>query len=201
MRSATALALAATLTAGGARAQPFAPQGYPPPAYAAPPVVPVQIEGAEPNSSIVVLIQGGEYQCGQRCALSLAPGAYNLRVTDAEGNLSRENLYVQAPTRAVVTPANRTARIVGLSLMGAAVAGAFLGAIGLVKASGIQSRACDPYFPEPNCEAMADEKAGPWLYASAIGLGAALAFGFTGFYLWDQNTTAGIQLAPLGGQR
>src|SRR6185503_10639648 len=100
---AIAVGLAASLAAGPVRAQVFAPQ----PAY------PVQIEGGEPDSSIVVRIGGGEYPCGQRCTLSLAPGAYNLRITDAGGNTSSENMYVQMPTRATVTTANRTARIVG----------------------------------------------------------------------------------------
>src|SRR4051812_17642826 len=111
---AVAVAIASLVTAGSARGQGFAP----------PPVVPVEIEGSEPGSSIEVLIESDEFLCGQRCALKLAPGAYNLRVTDADGNLSRENLYVRGPVRATVTPANRGARITGIVFMGVALLGA-----------------------------------------------------------------------------
>jgi hypothetical protein len=180
------VALAVLAGAGPAGAQFYAP---PPP-----PVVPVQIVGADANTSIEVLIQGEPVECGQRCSLSLVPGAYNLRVTDADGNLSRENLFVRGPVRATVTPANRSARIAGIVMMGVALVGAGVGAFGAVRASAIRDRACRNYPPEPNC----DEAGAPWLYASAIGFGAALVFGFTGFYMWDQNKTASIDLAPLG---
>ena len=184
---AIAVALTSLTNAGPAHAQ----------AFAQPPVVPVEIEGSEPGSSIEVLIQGDEFLCGRRCALSLAPGAYNLRVTDAGGHLSRENLYVRGPVRATVTPANRGARIAGIVFMGVALVGAAVGALGAVRVSGIRMNSCDPYFPEgAECEA----KTAPWLYASAIGFGAAVAFGFTGFYMWDLNKTAGIDLAPLDGR-
>jgi hypothetical protein len=178
------------LGAAWAGARPAGAQVYAPPP---PPGVPVQIVGAEPDTSIVVLIQGDELECGQRCALTLVPGAYNLRVTDADGNLSRENLFVRGPVRATVTPANRSARIAGIVMMGVALVGAGVGALGAVRASAIRQHACQGYPPEPNCE----EAGAPWLYASAIGFGAALVFGFTGFYMWDQNKTAGIDLAPL----
>lgn len=176
---AIAVALAATMAAGGVRAQAFAP----------PPVVPVEIQGSEVGSSIEVIIQGREFQCGQKCALTLPPGAYNLRVTDADGNLSRENLYVRAPTRAIVTPANRSARITGIVLMTAAVVGAAIGAFGFFAIGRTDDR----------CTFLSDcdQKTGRWMYASAIGAGAAVVFGFTGFHLWDQNRTAGIKLVPL----
>jgi hypothetical protein len=181
---ALAVAIASLVTAGSARAQAFAP----------PPVVPVEIEGSESGSSIEVLIQGDEFLCGRRCALSLVPGAYNLRVTDAAGHLSRENLYVRGPVRATVTPANRAARITGIVFMGVALVGAAAGALGAFRTSEIRMNSCDPYALEG---AACEGKTAPWLYTSAIGLGAAVAFGFTGFHLWDQNKTAGIELAPL----
>ena len=172
------------MTGGDVRAQAFAPQPVAPPQ-----AVPVQIVAAEPNSSIVVLLQRDEYECGRGCALTLAPGAYNLRVTDADGNLSRENLYVSAPTRATVTPASRSARITGIVLMTAAAVGAAIGVFGFF-AIGRNDDRCTFLS---DCEA----KTGRWMYVSAIGAGVAVAFGFTGFHLWDQNKTAGIKLAPL----
>ena len=85
----------------------------------------------------------------------------------------------------------------GIVFMGVALLGAAVGALGTVRASGIRMNSCDPYAPEgAACEA----KTAPWLYASVIGIGAAVAFGFTGFYLWDLNKTAGVALAPLDGR-
>src|SRR6188768_785979 len=155
---AIAVAIASLVTAGPARAQAFAP----------PLAVPVEIEGSEPGSSIEVLIQGDEFLCGRRCALNLAPGAYNLRVSDAGGNLSRENLYVRGPVHATVTPANRAARITGIVFMGVALVGAAAGALGAFRASEIRMNSCDPYATEG---AACESKTAPWLYTSAIGFG------------------------------
>jgi hypothetical protein len=177
-----AVAVASVAAAGPARAQAGAPG----------PVFPVEIEGREAGSSIVLSVQGNPVECGERCALTLAPGAYNLRVTDADGHLSSENLYVRMPVRATVTPANRAARITGIVLMGAAVVGAVVGGLGFLTAERIHSgRAC-------GVSSTCDQETAPYLYMSAFGLGAAVVFGFTGFYLWDRNKTAGIELAPLG---
>jgi hypothetical protein len=136
-------------------------------------VFPVQIENGERSSSIQLFVEGGEISCSAGCSLSLPGGAYNLAVTDAHGNRSSQSLYLQMPSRAVVTPANHAARVGGFALLGASLAGAVVGVVAVIQLAGTKSNACTT-----NCKDWV-----PWMYASGIGFGAAFAFAITGFML------------------
>jgi hypothetical protein len=176
---AVAVAIGVIGISGRAHAQPME----------APPMLPVEIGGAEGVAFIQVQGPGGPVDCGTHCSVELPQGRYRLTVRDTDHHLSNQWLSVAQSRRFTVAPANRRARIGGIVLMGTGIAAAAAGGLVLwITFIGHTLADC-----EVNCSR--DWPRGQ-LYGGAFARGAGAAVAITGLLIWLSNMHAVIDEAP-----
>ncbi len=175
------IAPAALATAGRARAQALGP----------PPTFPVTISAAQPGTTIQLSGPTGPIACGERCTLQLLQAEYRLVVTDGEGLVSTQKLYVRMPTSAVVTPRDNGSRKLGLGVMVVGLASALVGSVVLLAILG-----------QKFIETISRDCAGPcmdgdvatstWI-VMGVTLGAGAAVAMTGLGIWHKNLHATVR--------
>ena len=172
--------------AGRAHAQALAP----------PPGIPVEITAPQPGSTVTLLGPQGEIPCGERCALNLPQSLYRLVVRSADGSLSKQKLFIRMPMSATVTPPDRGTRTMGIVIMAVGLAGVVVGSALLAQILGqkfVETISQDCAGPCMN-EDVATSR---WILAGAS-LGAGLAIGATGLYLFRKHSHAIVDTSAPG---
>jgi hypothetical protein len=194
-RGASLLVIAAGLTAGAARARAE--------------TVAVEIRADRPGVSIGLTdweAPGAVVACGEHCALNLAPGAYRLDLTGADGHVASRKLVVRRPSHVTVAPPDASARETGAILKDTGTGFAALG-LGMLMYSLFHQVSIS--YTCSDCDRQA------WVaYAGASLLVGGGALGFAGRAIEQRNSqphleithppgaaTAGLRLSPVASPR
>jgi hypothetical protein len=168
-------------------------------AQSAPDVAPrfaveVQADPGQPDATVQVQAGTGVLPCGQRCVLELPEGRYRVLASGAGGRQSGKYVFINGPSRLLVTPASDSARSASFVLMTIGAAGLGGGVVLLFYA--LVRRVVESYGECPQGCADSNQSTGLF-YAGAISAGIGMAAGVTGLVLWQKNKHAGVEVEPL----